>query len=72
MLEKHQKITSQGVQKNSKGNIKNKVHACLFCEKVKPNVARHLKFSHKNEIEVAKILIHQKGNKGRRKLGGIS
>ncbi|XP_065936953.1 uncharacterized protein [Magallana gigas] len=61
-------ISFQGVPKNSNGNLKNKLHACFFCEKMIANIARHLELAHKTEVEVAKILVFSKKSKERRKM----
>ena len=60
------KISIQKAGKNSKGNIDNKKHACVFCEKLFPNIARHLEKKHKNEKEVVQILLEKKKSKERR------
>ena len=36
------RIYFQGEEKHSKGNLKNKMHACFYCEKMLSNKARHL------------------------------
>lgn len=51
---------------NSKGNLNNKKHACLFCEKLFPNIARHITNKHASELDVAKILLLPKKSKQRR------
>lgn len=61
-------ISFQGVPKNSNGNLKNKLHACFFCEKMIANIARHLELAHKTEVEVATILVFPKKSKERRKM----
>ena len=53
-------------EKTDKGNYTNKRHACLYCDKVMPNMARHLTLKHQNESEVAKILLLPKKTKERR------
>ncbi|XP_056014596.1 uncharacterized protein LOC125676308 isoform X1 [Ostrea edulis] len=62
------KITFMKTDKSAKGHYTNKRHACLFCEKVMPNMARHLTLKHHNEPEVAKILVLSKRSKQRRQL----
>ena len=59
-------ILKSGV--NSRGNLDNKRHSCVFCEKMYPNIARHLSLKHSNEPNVAKILVLRKKSKERRKL----
>lgn len=61
-------ITFMKSDKSAKGHYSNKRHACLFCEKVMPNMARHLSLKHHEEAEVAKILILPKKSKERRRL----
>ena len=53
---------------NSQGNLGNKVHACVYCEQLLPNIARHLTLVHAGEVEVGRILSFHKGSKERRKL----
>lgn len=65
---KEEDISLQGVPKNSKGNLKNKLHACFFCEKMIANIARHLELSHKTEVQVARVLAFPKKSKERRKM----
>ncbi|XP_053391155.1 uncharacterized protein LOC128553984 [Mercenaria mercenaria] len=50
-------VTVQSSVKNAKGNLNNKRHACLYCRKLMPNIARHLTNKHSNEHEVAIILM---------------
>ena len=40
----------------------NQEHFCKFCKKVKTNIAKHLKFTHKKEKEVAEIIELSKQN----------
>lgn len=64
-------ISFQGVTKNLNGNLKNKLHACFFCEKMIANIARHLELAHKTELEVAKILVFPKKKQRKEKnVGG--
>lgn len=63
--EKEKKITFMKAQKN---RYSNKRHACLFCEKFMPNMARHLQLKHHNEPEVAKILMLPRRSRERRNL----
>ena len=51
------KISFQGTEKNENGNIKNKLHACLYCDKLLANIARHLELVHSKEHAVCKILM---------------
>jgi hypothetical protein len=67
-LEICKKITVLKCGENSKGNRNNKVHACVFCEKMFTNIARHMSLKHHNEAEVARILTHPKKSKERRKM----
>ena len=53
--------------KNSKGKLANKPHACVFCQKMYQNIARHLTLVHKDESDVARILNLTKNSKERRK-----
>ena len=55
------------VLKSIKGNY-NKPHCCLYCQKILPNIARHLETVHKDETEVAKVLLNPKKSKSRRKM----
>mgnify|MGYP000324335466 FL=1 len=57
----------QKSNKNSKGNLGNKSHACLFCYKLDQNIARHYGKSHSNELEVGRILALKPKSKERRK-----
>lgn len=59
-------ISIQLTKHNSKGNLDNKKHACVYCEKLYPNIARHLTNVHKSQHEVAKILILPSKSKQRR------
>lgn len=54
-------------RKNEKGTRENKKHNCLYCYKLYPNIARHLERKHKDEIDVAKVLILPKKSYERRK-----
>jgi integrase len=65
---KKNQLSFQGTQKNQNGNIRNKIHACLFCEKLFPNIARHIERVHNKELEVSKILMHPKRSKERRRM----
>lgn len=47
-------------------NHDHKGHACLYCDKVIINLARHLSTAHQKEIEVAKLLAMDKKSKLRR------
>lgn len=64
------KISFQGTEKNENGNIKNKLHACLYCDKLLANIARHLELVHSKEHAVCKILMlpKKKKSKGRRRM----
>lgn len=66
--QEEKKITVLEARKTSAGNYDNKKHACLYCEKLLANMARHLTLVHANELEVAKILILPKKSKQRRQL----
>lgn len=59
-------ISIQLTKHNSKGNLGNTKHACVYCEKLYPNIARHLTNVHKSQHEVAKILILLSKSKQRR------
>ncbi|XP_052813784.1 uncharacterized protein LOC128240867 isoform X2 [Mya arenaria] len=52
---------------NSKGNLGNKSHACVFCHKLRQNIARHYEREHDNELEVGRILALKPKTKERRK-----
>lgn len=62
------KITFQIAGTNSKGNLSNKLHSCVYCGKLLSNIARHLSLRHHSEQEVTKILLLPKKSKERRKL----
>ncbi|KAJ8321232.1 hypothetical protein KUTeg_001215 [Tegillarca granosa] len=66
LSEPYKNITFLSTAKNSKGNLSNKVHACIYCEQLFQNIARHLELKHCKELEVAKILALQKKSKERR------
>ena len=53
------------------GILETKCILAFFCEKLLPNIARHLTLVHPDEAEVAKILNVRKGSKERRELWGI-
>lgn len=57
--------------KNSKGNLGNKIHFCLYCNKPYPNIGRHLTVMHKTETDIAHILALPKGSTTRRKEWGL-
>lgn len=61
-------IHIQKTRKNSKGNLSNKEHACVYCKEFRQNIARHLTRKHGEELEVGKILALPKKSKERRKL----
>lgn len=52
---------------NSKGNLGNKSHACVFCHELRQNIARHYERVHSNELEVGRILALKLKTKERRK-----
>ncbi|KAJ8311586.1 hypothetical protein KUTeg_010941 [Tegillarca granosa] len=67
LSEQNKNITIMRSSKNSKGNLSNKVHACIYCKKVRSNISRHLEIKHSKENEVAKILTLEKKSLERRK-----
>lgn len=46
--------------------IRNKGHACYFCQRIVQNSARHFELMHGKEMDVAKLLAMPKFSKGRR------
>ncbi|KAJ8311593.1 hypothetical protein KUTeg_010948 [Tegillarca granosa] len=67
LYEQNKNITFLRSSKNSKGNLSNKVHACIYCKQVIANISRHLQIKHRKENEVAKILTLEKKSLERRK-----
>lgn len=59
-------IESSKINEKSGKRIRDKVHCCLFCDKLLINIARHYELLHKNEIRVARILSMPKGSKARK------
>ena len=63
-------LTIQQVNRSSTGSLGNKKHCCVYCEKLLPNIARHMTRKHKNEIDVGRIFAYPKSSKQRRQLWG--
>uniref|UniRef100_A0A6P7GEC5 Uncharacterized protein LOC114337106 n=1 Tax=Diabrotica virgifera virgifera TaxID=50390 RepID=A0A6P7GEC5_DIAVI len=59
-------VRSAKKNKSTGQRVRDKGHCCLFCDKIMINIARHYELVHKNEIQVAKILIMPKGSTKRR------
>lgn len=61
------KVTINPAKKSDGKRVRDKGHACLFCNQlIINNLARHYEKQHSNEIEVAKILALPKTSKQRR------
>lgn len=59
-------INISAAKKANNKRIRNKGHACYFCQKIILNSARHLEVVHGSETEVAKVLAMQKNSKARK------
>lgn len=55
-FEKNNTIRIKAAGKILNKRIRNKLHACTFCQKLIVNIGRHLSTKHSNESEVAKLL----------------